>query len=225
MNGQTDLHLSRLRESLKTINTFRDDRVTALDSSFKTWREGTQESLSALFGEQHAYTRRFSSLQFWEPRLCITMSRSSGPAWSHRDQEIFHNDLDRARAVLTDAIEKFPLLADQAPPATVRASSARPQIVVNVTHVLSQNTPVGLSQILATLDSLGLPPDKLSEAKLHAKELAEEAQGQQRWRVLAKSLEALESMGKSVYENVALPILLEMPTKQTGPSGCDRTGT
>ena len=216
MNGQTDLHLSRLRESLKTINTFRDERITAYDSSFKTWRECTKQSLNALFGEQHKYTRRFSSLQFCEPRLRARMSRSSTPAWSHRDQEFFYNDLDRARAVLTDAIEEFPVLADQASPVTASASSARPQIVVNVTNVLSQSTHVELSQILTTLDSLGLPPDKLSEAKMHAKELAEEAQGQQRWPVLAKSLEALESMGKSVYENVALPILLEMPKIQTG---------
>jgi len=147
------------------------------------------------------------------------MSRSSAPAWSHRDQEFFYNDLDRARALLTDAIEKFPVLADQASPVTASASSARPQIVVNVTNVLSQSTHVELSQILTTLDSLGLPPDRLSEAKMHAKELAEEAQGQQRWPVLAKSLKALESMGKSVYENVALPILLEMPKIQTGLKG------
>ena len=219
MDGQTDLHLSRLRESLKTINTFRNDRITALDSSFKTWRESTKQSLNALFGEQHAYTRRFSSLQFWEPRLHVRMSRGNAPVWSHRDQEVFYNELDRARAVLTDAIEKFPVLADQTSPVTASASSARPQIVLNVTNVLPQSTHVELSQILTTLDSLGLPPDKLSEAKMHARELAEEAQGQQRWPVLAKPLEALKSMGKSVYENVALPILLEMPKKQTGLNG------
>ncbi len=219
MNSQTDLHLSRLRESLKTINTFRDDRITALDSSFKTWRERTQQSLEALFGEQHAYTRRFSSIQFWQARLRVRMSRSSGPAWSHRDQEIFYNDLARARAVLTDAIEEFPVLADQGASVTASASSARPEIVVNNTNVFSQSTHVEFSQILTTLDTLGLPPDKLSEAKMHAKELAEEAQGRQRWPVLAKSLEALKAMGKSVYENVALPILLEMPKKQTGLNG------
>lgn len=215
MNGQTDLHLGRLRESLKTINTFRDSGITASDSILKTWRERTKQSLSALFGEQHAYTRRFSSLRFWEVRVRVRMSRSSGPDWSNRDQEVFDIDLDRARAVLTDAIEEFPVLADQAPPVTANASSARPQIVVNVTNILSQSTHVELSQILTTLDSLGLPPDKLSQAKTHAKELAEEAQGQQRWPVLAKSLDALKALGKSVYENVALPMLLEMLKKQT----------
>ena len=147
------------------------------------------------------------------------MSRGNAPVWSHRDQEVFYNELDRARAVLTDAIEKFPVLADQTSPVTASASSARPQIVLNVTNVLPQSTHVELSQILTTLDSLGLPPDKLSEVKMHARELAEEAEGQQRWPVLAKSLEALKSMGKSVYENVALPILLEMPKKQTGLDG------
>ncbi len=218
MNGQTDLHLGRLRESLEAINTFHDSGVTAADSSFKTWRERTKQSLSALFGDQHAYTRRFSSLQFWEVRVSVRMSRSSGPDWSHRDQEVFDNDLDRARAVLTDAIEEFPVLADQTPPVATSAPSARPQIVVNVTNVLSQSTHVELSQILNTLDSLGLPSDKLLQAKTHARELAEEAQGKQRWPVLAKSLEALKSLGKSVYENVALPMLLEMLKKQTGLS-------
>ena len=219
MNGQTDLHLGRLRESLEAINTFRDSGVTASDSRFKTWRERTKQSLSALFGEEHAYAHRFSSLQFWDVRVRVRMSRSSSPDWSHRDQQVFDNDLDRARVVLSDAIEEFPILADQAPPVADSAPLARPQIVVNVTNVLSQSTHVELSQILTTLDSLGLPPDKLSQAKMHAKELAEEAQGQQRWPVLAKSLEALKSLGKSVYENVALPMLLEMLKKQTGLSG------
>lgn len=216
MNRQNDLHLGRLRESLQAITGFRDKRVTAFDSNFKTWRERTKQSLSELFGQEHDYTRRFSSLQFWKVRVRVSMGRSSGPEWSRQDQETFDNDLDRARALLTDALEEFPVLADQVPPTAASAPSPRPHIVVNVTNVLSQTTHVELSQIFSTLDSLGLPPDELSQARTHAQELAEEAQGQQRWPILAKSLEALKSMGKSVYENVALPLLLEMLKKQTG---------
>ena len=216
MNRQNDLHLGRLRESLQAINGFRDNRVKAFDSNFKTWRDRTKQSLIELFGPEHNYTRRFSSLQFLEARLRVSMGRSRGPEWSHQDQEGFDNDLDRARAVLTDALEEFPVLANQMSPTAASAPSPRPHIVVNVTNVLSQTTHIELSQILSTLDSLGLPSDELSQARTHAQELAKEAQGQQRWPILAKSLEALKAMGKSVYENVALPLLLEMLKKQTG---------
>jgi hypothetical protein len=110
----------------------------------------------------------------------------------------------------------FLFLANQRPPVAASAPSSRPQIVVNVTNVLSQSTDIELSGILTTLDSLGLPPDKLLQAKTYAKELAEEAQGQQRRPVMAKSLQALKALGKSVYENVTLPMPLDMLKKQTG---------
>jgi hypothetical protein len=61
-----------------------------------------------------------------------------------------------------------------------------------------------------------LAPAEIVQAKKYAQELAEEAKGQQRWPILAKSAEALKSLGKSVYENVALPLLLEMIKKQLG---------
>ncbi len=216
MNEQRDLHLRRLRESLQAITRFGDNRVNALDSDFTTWRDRTKQSLSELFGREHDYARRFSSLRFWEARIKVNMGRNSGPDWSRRDQDTFENALDSARAILTDALEEFPVLENHVLPSAVSTLSPRPQIIVNAINVLSQSTHVEMSQIYSTLDSLGLPPDQLSQAKTHAQELADEAQGQQRWPILAKSLEALKSMGKSIYENVALPLLLEMLKKQAG---------
>jgi hypothetical protein len=217
MNNKKELHLGRLRESLQDITSFRDNRVTAFDPNFKTWKDRTKQSLDELFGSEHNYTRRFSSLVFQEICLRVNFTgRGSGSGWSSRDQETFDNDLDSAHAILKDALEEFPILAKQVPPTTAETPSPRHHIVVNVTNVLSQTTHVELSQILSTLDSLGLSHDELPQAKTYAQELAAEAQGQQRWPILAKSLEVLKSMGKSVYENVALPLLLEMLKKQTG---------
>jgi hypothetical protein len=217
MNGQKDLHLRRLHESLQDIQDFRDRRANTSDPHFPTWLERTQQSLNELFGREHDYARRFSSLQFRTLRVrIVSLSRGSSPDWTREDQTTFENALTRAHNIITDALEEFSTLPTQAEPAAVSKPLKQPQIVVNVTNVLSQSTHVELSQVISNLDSLGLPPDQLSQAKTYAEELAKETQGEQRWPVLAKTLEKLKSMGKSVYENVALPLLVEMLKKQTG---------
>lgn len=215
MNDQNELHLDRLRESLQAIKGFRDNNMTSFDSNFKIWKERTKQNLSEVFGREHDYIRRFSSLSFWKVRVKVSMGRSSHQQWSQQDQITFENDLDRAYAILKDALEESTILA-QATPVEASKTSTRPHIVVNVTNVLSQSAHVELSQVISNLNSFNLSPDQLVQAETHAKELAKEAQGEQRWPILAKSLEALKSMGKSVYENVALPLLLEMLKKQTG---------
>jgi hypothetical protein len=96
------------------------------------------------------------------------------------------------------------------------SSSLTPPIVINVTNVLSQTLDVQMTQILASLDDLGLSHGERSQAEKVARELEQEAKGQQRWPVLSKSLETLRGLGKSVYERVAIPLLLEMLKKQAG---------
>jgi hypothetical protein len=222
MNGQKDLHLRRLHESLEAIQQFRDGRINAADPRFRLWQQRTLQSLRELFGEDHQYVSRFLSLQFRNLHHRVATLRPGGglvPGWSQEDQTIFENGLQFAHAILSDALEEFSILATQAQPAATSMPSKQPQVVVNVTNVLSQSTHVELSQVISNLDSLGLLPDQLAQAKKHAEELAEEAHGEQRWPILAKSLEKLKSMGKSVYENVALPLLLEMLKKQTGLNG------
>ncbi len=116
MNRQNDLHLGRLRDSLQAITGFRDKRVTAFDPNFKIWKERTKQSLSELFGSEHDYSSRFSSLQFWKVRARVSLRPGSHQEWLSQDQETFDNDLDRAHAILKDALEEFPVLADQVGP-------------------------------------------------------------------------------------------------------------
>ncbi|OGP54528.1 MAG: hypothetical protein A2Y65_10940 [Deltaproteobacteria bacterium RBG_13_52_11] len=102
MNSQNDLHLHRLSESLQTIHVFRQERVNAFDSKFKTWKARTQQSLEVLFGRDHGYTRRFSHLVFWETRVAPDEVH-----WSSQDQKVFEDELALAEQILSDAIEEL----------------------------------------------------------------------------------------------------------------------
>ena len=102
MNSQNDLHLRRLQESLQDIQVFRDKRVNAFDSKFKTWKGRTQQSLEVVFGKDHGYTRRFSHLVFWETRITPDEVH-----WSSQDQKVFEDELTLAEQIISDAIEEF----------------------------------------------------------------------------------------------------------------------
>jgi len=122
-----------------------------------------------------------------------------------------------AEQILSDALEEF----EVAPPVATNAlervtNSTTPQIIVNVSNVLSQTVEVEINQVLASLDDLNLSEEEHTQAEKYAKELAKETKGQQRWSVLSKSLDALKAIGKSVYERVAIPLILEMLKKQAG---------
>ena len=70
--------------------------------------------------------------------------------------------------------------------------------------------------MIKNLDNLNLSSEDRIQAEKHAKDLSEEVKGQQRWPILAKSLEALKALGKSAYEQVAIPLILDMLKKQSG---------
>ncbi len=215
MNNTKDLHARRLQKALEQIEEFRQQNITAHDGKFEDWKERVEQSLGALFGKNHDYTKRFGWLSFWEMRADI----GYGLNWTRQDQETFDKDLAKAKSLVTDALEELPLVpSPQAggTPASPSLHRQQPPIIINVQNVLSQTTKVEISQLFSDLESLGLSPEKLEEAKKSAEELAAEAKGQQRWTILAKSLEALKSVGKQVYERVAIPLLLEMLKKQMG---------
>lgn len=215
MNNTRELHARRLQRALEQIEEFRQKNTTAHDGEFEDWEGRVQQSLGVLFGKDHDYTKRFSWLSFWETRADV----GYGLTWTRQDQEIFEKDLAKAKSLLTDSLEELPLVASPKAgeiPASSSSQPRQPPIVINVQNVLSQTTKVEISQLFSDLESLGLSGEKLEEAKKSVQELAAEARGQQRWTILAKSLETLKSIGKTVYERVAIPLLLEMLKKQIG---------
>jgi hypothetical protein len=215
MNNTKDLHTHRLQKALDQIEDFRKQNITAHNEKFEDWKERVKQSLGVLFGKDHDYTKRFAWLSFWELRADI----GHGLNWTWQDQETFEKDLAKAKRLLSDALEELPLVPNPqvgGTPTSTSLQRQQPPIIINVQNVLSQTTKVEILQLFSDLESLGLSAEKLKEAKKSTEELAAEARGQQRWTILAKSLEALKSIGKNVYERVAIPLLLEMLKKQIG---------
>jgi len=208
--AQTQLHAKRLREALAQIPDLRSLPDKVWSPTFEGWQERVTQSLATVFGSDQDYTRRFKRLRFLSPQFHPSRT------WNSDDEQEFTADLALAEELLKEALEEL----DVAPPAqdaTPAASVRSPvPVVINVTNLLSQATNVTVSQILASSQFSSLPAEVQEKAALHAKELDEEIRGQQRWPVLAKSLEALKSLGKGAYEHVALPLLLDMLKKQAG---------
>lgn len=212
-DANRELHLERLRKALAAIPGIRAGKDRAHDPSFESWQNRTKQSLSVLFGEKHQYTREFSFLNFWLPR----MNFGQGPiSWVPGDEQEFNKDLLLAEQLLTDALEEVEVF-DPPPRTTSPVARPHPQPPsVTVINVLSQTTVVQINQLYAEIESLGLPKSVETEAKAKAAELEAEVRGEQRWPILAKTLDGLKALGKPVYEKVAIPLLLEMLKKQAG---------
>lgn len=210
MDERKKLHIKRINEGRDQIAEFLQKNENAFSPTFQAWQQRIKQSLSELFGQDHGYSRRFSSLYFHAPRM--TPGERS---WDFRDQSNFEKHISLAEQILSEAIEEFEI----SPPATElekESVSVPPQIVVNVNNVLSQTVEVEMSQVLASLDGLNLSGEERAQAERYAKELDEEVKGEQRWPVMSKTLDSLKTIGKSVYERVAIPLLLEMLKKQAG---------
>jgi len=209
----TELHVRRLQEGMAQIPRLREIPEKAHASEFSGWERRMNQGLETVFGRDHDYTRRFGMLRFWSTRFAL----GGGRVWTQRDQEIFDADLHSAEGILYDALEE----AEVAPPPAdvpIPGVPDRPSgsVIINLNNILSQATNVSTSQVLATIDSLGLTKGDRDVAAAHAKDLEAEIRGEQRWPVLAKSLAALKALGKGVYERVALPLILDMMKKQAG---------
>jgi len=213
MDPKRELYIKRLRHGLEANESFHKNRTQAHDPDFQSWKDGVSQSLGKLFGSEHDYTRRFRRLTFWKTRI----SFGSGSGWSLRDQKKFENDLQLAREILNEALEELAVVPTKCQPTQIKTKSepASP-IVINVTNILSQTFHVEVDQLMAGLDSLDLTVDERKQVEIHARELEQETRGAQRWPVLAKTLASLQAAGKSIYEKIAIPLLLEMLKRQAG---------
>jgi hypothetical protein len=211
-----DLLVRRLQAAPGELRTFHESRTSGFDGQFIAWRQRIQAALVGIFGDGTDYPRRFSNLYFCLPR--VSVGRYGPPPGTPDDDEIFERDALIAQQLFADALEEIDLPES----VSARASRAEPPdrppatIVVNVNNVLSQTVAVHLSQVIASLDDLGLEPTTRAEAIETTNKLAAETIGAQRWPELAKHLDRLKALGRPIYEKVALPLLLEMLKKQAG---------
>lgn len=213
MDPKRELHLKRLRESLDQIPTLVSEGKTSRDVEFKAWYDQTRRSFTEIFGDGSSYCRDFLRLIFQETR--ITVGRPTGPG--PRDREIFAESMKRAQRIIAAAIEEAEIPVGEIQPTRQEGhTQAPPQLVINITNVLSQVTNVEIAQVLQNLNNLGLTPTQKEEAERLARGLDTEVKGQKRWPSLAKSIEGLKAIGDTVYKQVAIPILVEMLKKEMG---------
>ena len=206
---QVVLHTKRLTSRLEEIPDLLEQG--SCDSlAFDQWHSRTEQSLVLLFGEELAYVRRFAHLLFLEGVM-----RPYGGGPTSGDMAAFRSGLKQAQAILKDALEELPLVPSDQPNLTSKPI-ARPEIVVNVFNALSQTTIASFAQVIEAAETLPLPPDEIDQVKVAAEEFAKEANGEQRWPVLARALDKLKSFGSAAYQRVALPLLLELLKKQAG---------
>lgn len=215
MDPQRQLHIKRLREALDQVSELRQPGMTYTNPVFVSWKERTIQSLSQVFGTDHLYCIRFARLRFWSlPRSLYRGGLAQG---EEEKREAYERDLKLAEDILQEALEEAEITPrSQTQVSATKSANAPPSVVVNVTNVLSQTASFQIDQVLKSLDELELSDEERARAKRCAEELEQEIRGQQRWPVLAKSLEVLRGLGKAVYERVALPLLLDMLKRQAG---------
>lgn len=212
MDPKKQLHLKRLKESLNQIPTLLSGGKTSQDVEFKTWYDQTRRSFTEIFGDGSSYCRDFLRLLFQEPRFIGGRPTGPGP----RDREIFAASMKRAEAIIAAAIEEAEIPSEKIEPPRKQVLTPTPQLVINITNMLSQVTNVEIAQVLQNLNNLGLTPSQKEEAGRLATELDAEVKGQKRWPILARCINGLKTIGDTVYKQVAIPLLLEMLKKEMG---------
>ncbi len=136
---------------------------------------------------------------------------------------MFERDLKAAERILDDAIEEAEHLAPPAPRKRVEdlqppqaVTEPNSGVQVHVYNVLSQMTTVTTNQVLSALQDLELAGSDRAKAEKLVVEFQREAEGAQRWAKLGTIADRLRRLGGSLYEKVAVPLLLEFLKRQVG---------
>lgn len=82
-------------------------------------------------------------------------------------------------------------------------------MVVNIHNVFSPNVHVTFTQLLAELETLPFLTSERLAAKEQLQELEAQTKGSKRWGVIGRHLDSIKTLGKGVYEKVALPLVVE----------------
>lgn len=215
-----DLKIERLGAAIAKIQTLAARSPLDDDPEFTQWHKGTLQVLQELFTESHmlGYMGRFVKIHF---RSRIRLRGHSKASFQADYREVWANGLREAELVLKEALEDAAL----GPKVTARAAAGamQPQssaIVVNVNNYISNafspTLHVTLAELVEALDGRGLTPSERDAARAELEAIDLETAGQQRWPVIARSLETLKSFGKGVYKDFAVPLIVEFLKQQSG---------
>lgn len=218
-----DLKIQRLRSAIELIPSLAARLPELEDSGYKLWRTGTNQVLTDLFGAGSypiGYVGRFMKIRL---HSTVLQQRHGyrGLVFKSDYQAVWRRGLAEAEVVLKEALAEAELgpAPTRIVPAVPFPSPEKP-LVININNTISNafspSVHVTFEQLVGALDSLELSPVERTLAKEELALLDEETRGAQRWPVLAKSLETLKGIGKGVYKEIAVPLIVEYLKQQSG---------
>ncbi len=214
-----NLKVERLRSAVEVIPQFAARTPRKDDPEFTQWSKGVTQLLRDLFVEPDmlGYMGRFVKIRF---RATIA-DRAGNQSFQPDYRAVWARGLQEADVVLREALGEAELglpVSHESPSPSI-AGREQP-IVINVTNAVtnsfSPTVQVTFTQIVAELDKLVLTPAEREAARSELVAIDEETRGEQRWPLIARSLETLKALGKGVYKEVAIPLVVEFLKHQAG---------
>lgn len=207
------IKIRRLREERVRISGFKARHPQVDDPDFEEWETTVLSLLRELFGSSELLLR-FRQLRFRN----IDYQSGGFIDWSGDAEKVWQTSLQHADKILGDALEEAELPYPAAVDSGIVDLGARGKVVVNVhnQNVVSPTLHVSVAQIVEKLAALDLTDAERALAREQIQELEAETTGQGRWPVIARSLEAMKSLGKSVYRDIAVPLIVEFLKKEAG---------
>jgi hypothetical protein len=168
------------------------------------------------------YTGRFVRIKF---RSTIRQrGRFSETVFQSEFLSVWSNGLHQAEVVLREALEE----AELGPVAVAARPTAPTQlpespIVINVSNVItnafSPTLNVTFAQLMGNLAAMPLSAVERELAKEELAAIEAETHGSGRWPVIARSLDAIKGIGKGVYKEIAVPLIVEYLKHEAGLHG------
>ena len=202
------LYMMRLQKALEKCQAFQKQSVTVYEPEFESWQESALQALQELLPKS-GYAKRFEWLHFCAPR-----ARLSSDDWAGDDQEEMEGDLKRAESILQEAAEEATLgLTNSESPVP---SARTPTVKVENTIIVSQSLFLDINQAFSALDRLGLAPDDQERAKTALRAVENEMKTGGSLKEIGSWMDILKTVGKGVFEKVALPVLAQYIKQLTG---------
>lgn len=208
------LKIRRLREEHARIASFTSRAPSLDDSDFEEWENAVHSLLMELFGANE-FVLRFKQLTF-RP---ISYQMGGGKRWNRDPAPVWEAAFQSADKLLREALEEAEIVVPSDPLASaLRRSAPAVHVVVNNNNAFSPTVHITVEQLLSRLDSAPLSQSEKAEVRDCLKEIDVEAKGAKRWQIIARSVEAIKSVGKGVYKDFAVPLIVEFLKRESGLS-------
>jgi hypothetical protein len=206
------LKIRRLDDELDRIPGFLERSPLLDDPDFQEWERTVDSLLNELF-DPGTYLLRFRQLT-----IRPIVYGMGGAKWYADPDKAWKSGLTHASKILREALEEASVEMPPARQPVPPERSPHPPLTVTINNqnVFSPSIHVTVSQLMEQLNRMGLTPGENAAARESLATIEEETKGAKRWPIIAQSLETLKSLGKNIYKDVAVPLIVEFLKSEMG---------